>query len=455
MSIVDVINQLNELRKLSGNAQLEYLAQVKNPLLREVLEYTYNPHKTYKIDECKLALAPMRGGLLKRKLKPGLSEEEWHKFTEMLDTLSEKRSASLDDVRILKRFITDYSSLDVQALLSQVVAKDLRLNLGLKKLQTVWPDFCKQTQVQLAEEFAGKLFIQGYYSRKFDGKRMVIEQGVAKSRAGKPCKVAPVSHILDELADFPKDVVLDGELLYFEKDGREDFQKAISLSSSDDRTSECDNLYYVVFDMINLDAWNTEKSIVEFSTEYQLMLQQFSAYAKPLTDGKSFGYSVLHTKYPHILIARQDTQPDRMQRHRMEFGWEGLMYRNGKAPYQFKRTKQIQKIKAMKDSEFKLIGMLEGTGKHQGSLGAILIKKDGQPVGVGSGFTDAERHILWTHKDIFLSDNCVQNYKVKVQYFEETMDADGNPSLRFPVYLCFRHNTTKEEINVFDLLEKL
>ena len=44
-------------------------------------------------------------------------------------------------------------------------------------------------------------------------------------------------------------------------------------------------------------------------------------------------------------------------------------------------------------------------------------------------------------------------FDVKVQYFEETKDADGNDSLRFPVFLCFRHTDTKEEFTPKQALE--
>ena len=39
----------------------------------------------------------------------------------------------------------------------------------------------------------------------------------------------------------------------------------------------------------------------------------------------------------------------------------------------------------------------------------------------------------------------IEDFTVKLQYFEETTDADGKLSLRFPVFLCFRHNNTQEE----------
>ena len=136
------INQLNKLRQLSGNAQLEYLQSIKSDMMYDILDYTYNPHKMYKIDEAKLALVTIRQGLIKRIKKTEMSVDEWQIFTNMLDKLVDKKASNLSDVKQLKYFITGYSSLDVQQFLSQVVGKDLRLNLGIKKIQTVWPDFC-------------------------------------------------------------------------------------------------------------------------------------------------------------------------------------------------------------------------------------------------------------------------------------------------------------------------
>ena len=48
-----VIEQLEILRHFTGNTQLGYLSTFKSDLLKEILEYTYNPHKKYKIDEGK------------------------------------------------------------------------------------------------------------------------------------------------------------------------------------------------------------------------------------------------------------------------------------------------------------------------------------------------------------------------------------------------------------------
>ncbi len=382
------INQINKLRELSGNTQLEFLASIKSDMLKEILDYTYNPNKMYKIDELKLALVSIREGLIKRKKKSELTLEDWCKFTEMLDKLVDKRAANLDDVKQLKYFITGFSGLDIPQFLSQIVAKDLRLNLGIKKIQTVWPDFCKNIQVQLAEDYNGKTFEVGMYSRKFDGKRMVIEKGVAKSRYGKPCKVAPIQHILEELKYVSHGFVFDGELLYFNKDGSEDFQKVISLANSDLRHPDCDNIYYVIFDILIDVDWEKQRPTINFGREYESLIEVFSAHDSELS------YSVLQTYLPHILIARQDYDDTKLQYERLNKNWEGLMYRNALAPYEFKRSKNLLKIKTMKDDEFKILGYGSGSGRNANRLGTLYIDFKGNEVGVGSGFSDEDRDLI-------------------------------------------------------------
>lgn len=444
----EILKIINELRQYSGNAQLDYLQANKSELLKQILDYTYNPHKMYKIDELKLAMAPVRKGLLARKFYTEFRLNDWWHFTILLDELAEKRASNIADVRRVNHFITQFKDLDVQQFLSQVLTKDLRLNLGIKKLQTVWPDFCNEPEVQLAEEFKGQLFNHGMYSRKFDGKRMYIMEGVAYSRSNKPCKKAPIQHILDQIPDYLRNVVLDGEILYFDTEGNEDFQKGISLTSSDNRTSECDNLYYVIFDIIEVEHFKNKQEQSPFKEVYKATCELLGAQ-----NSKRFGYSVLDTDIPNVLLARQSTDSSIFITEKNNKKWEGLMYRDGDMPYQFKRTKSLLKIKDMQDGEFTLIDMETGTGRNTNRLGKLTIDFKGNNVGVGSGFTDEDRRIIWDNRGIFNSTPFKATFDVKVQYFEETKDADGKDSLRFPVFLCFRHSYTREELTPEQALE--
>lgn len=430
----EVLDILDNLSQLSGNSQIEYLNSVKSPLLKQIFEYTYDTHKKYKIDEGKLDKVPI--WVHTSEVKEKLTVEDWIAFTKILDKLVEIKSANDITVKTVKEFIC-YFDTRYATFLRRVLFKDLRIGMNTKKFQKVWPDFLIEPQVQLAKAIEDRqIFTNSRFSRKFDGKRVWWDNFIPMSRTNKPCSIAPVQHIIDQLkANFCSlsDYILDGELLYFEN-GKEDFQKGISLCQRDDRLPGCENICYVIFDLIDREHFYTKEPWIPFKDEYTKILAMFQ---KP--DGYTPCYSLIPTICPNIFIARQDETNEKLQPLCIEHGWEGLMVRNADVPYEYKRTTNLLKIKEMHDIELQLIDMEEGSGKNEGLLGAFWVDYNGYRVQVGSGFTDEQRERYWNNKNEYIGK------MVKVQYFEETINQDGNESLRFPVFKAFRNMETMEE----------
>ena len=423
-----VIEQLEILRHFTGNTQLGYLSTFKSDLLKEILEYTYNPHKKYKIDEGKYDKITTTIGN-----KLSLHQEDWNDFKSFLDTLAEKKSATDKDVLAIKTFIDKYEEADF---LKMVLFKDLRLNMNIKKFQKIWPNFCVEPQVQLAQKFEGVKYPYSLYSRKLDGLRAYYKDGVAISRTNKPHKTEPLAHITAQLKQFvDHDAwVYDGEIIYLNPDGTEDFTKAISLARSDNRTPECDNLYYCIFDMIQKEAFeNKTPDVATFKDEYTRMKAHLG-----IVEEKRDWYV---TSQPNILLLKQvdETGLEELQQNRIKYNYEGIMIRNADAHYEYKRSNNIRKIKEMQDTEVKLLGMEAGTGKFANTLGAMVADYNGYELKIGSGFSDEQRKHYWQHRDEY-----VGKY-VKVKYFEKTVNQQGGESLRFPIFLCFRDPETMEE----------
>lgn len=423
-----VIEQLEILRHFTGNTQLGYLSTFKSDLLKEILEYTYNPHKKYKIDEGKYDKITTTIGN-----KLSLHQEDWNDFKSFLDTLAEKKSATDKDVLAIKTFIDKYEEADF---LKMVLFKDLRLNMNIKKFQKVWPNFCVEPQVQLAQKFEGVKYPYSLYSRKLDGLRAYYKDGVAISRTNKPHKTEPLAHITAQLKQFVDHNawVYDGEIIYLNPDGTEDFTKAISLARSDNRTPECDNLYYCIFDMIQKEAFeNKTPDVATFKDEYTRMKAHLG-----IVEEKRDWYV---TSQPNILLLKQvdETKLEELQQNRIKYNYEGIMIRNADAHYEYKRSNNIRKIKEMQDTEVKLLGMEAGTGKFANTLGAMVADYNGYELKIGSGFSDEQRKHYWQHRDEY-----VGKY-VKVKYFEKTVNQQGGESLRFPIFLCFRDPETMEE----------
>ena len=303
-------------------------------------------------------------------------------------------------------------------------------------------------QVQLAKPYDHKYLMKfnglGYYSRKFDGKRMYYLDDIAYSRDNKICRPAPIAHITAQISACRelRDFVTDGEVLYFNEDYSENFKKAISLTSRIERSPECERLYYVIFDIVHSDFFRVEEdSEKPFGEEYAMLLQKLEE--EPI-EGRC---DLLKTKLPNVYIAKQSNDLFEFTNHPQYKNWEGLMLRDAGTPYQYKRTDKLLKIKQWQDIECKVVGVKAGIGKHLGRLGALIVDYKGYVVAVGSGFNDQEREILWRElkEGGRLYDSLVNGeLYIKVKYFEESQDADGNISLRFPTYLCFRDTNLGE-----------
>ena len=273
-------------------------------------------------------------------------------------------------------------------------------------------------QVQLAHKHNGENFINGLYSRKFDGKRMYVENGVAYSRQEKPCNVPPIAHILEQLPVI-NGVVWDGEVIYLDNNYNDDFKKTVSCTQAKNRKPDCDNLYYIIFDNAN-----SNKPFIEEYTEIMQLLEAYPIAGR---------FDLLKTKYPNILIARQNGTLDSLQAMEQAKTFEGYMYRNGDAIYKHARTKSLLKIKAWLDGEFTIKAFEQGQGKYVDTLGAIVINYNGNTVNVGTGLLDGERAFIWANRSKLIGKRC------KVKYFQEE-----NKSLRFPVFLAILETDNTE-----------
>jgi DNA ligase-1 len=101
------------------------------------------------------------------------------------------------------------------------------------------------------------------------------------------------------------------------------------------------------------------------------------------------------------------------------------------------------KVKKMNTVDLEIVGFEEGSGRLAGTLGAIHVRyKDGNIVKVGSGFSDELRKLIW--KNAWLEQTDLGKI-VEIQYFEETTNADGGISLRFPVFKDFRPDKTEAD----------
>jgi DNA ligase-1 len=117
-------------------------------------------------------------------------------------------------------------------------------------------------------------------------------------------------------------------------------------------------------------------------------------------------------------------------------GYEGIMIKDPKAPYECKRSVAWLKLKPFIEVSLGVTHVEEGTGKYEGRLGALVCSGQDDSkqitVNVGSGFSDDLRTSIWNDHD------SVIGQIVEVRADAITQNQDGSYSLRFPRFLRFR-----------------
>lgn len=136
-----------------------------------------------------------------------------------------------------------------------------------------------------------------------------------------------------------------------------------------------------------------------------------------------------------------DTEPGQetfkqVNKQAVELGYEGIMIKDPRAPYECKRSTSWLKLKPFIEVTLEIKHVEEGTGRNERRLGAFICEgRDGGrdiSVNVGSGFSDSNRDEYWLGRDGLLGQ------LVEVRADAITQNKDGSYSLRFPRFLRFR-----------------
>lgn len=263
-----------------------------------------------------------------------------------------------------------------------------------------------------------------YLTEKLDGIRcvaIVTEGGVLLfSRQGQPIEglravEADLAFLRERIG---KDFVMDGELLVTGREGipsKEQYKRTTMIVRRDGIKI---GVTYNVFDVLDKEAYDTRLC----DTPYYMRRQRLETYCAILpTD--------ISVRVVPILYHGEDTSQIFTQLNiQRGLQHEGVMINLADSTYKFARTNALLKVKVMQDCDLRIIDLEEGRGKLAGTLGSLIVDYKGTRLGVGTGFTDTDRRMFWEGGDKFIG------RVVTVQYFEETHNADGQFSLRFPVF---------------------
>ena len=330
-----------------------------------VLEYAYNPFKTYGI----------------RKMPIGKAHNGFRQFDaqtwQVLDDLIARKLTGQAAVDAVTAEI-DQLEEDSAELFRRVVRKDLRAGFSEstcnKAKKGLIPDFpymrcCLPKDAKLAD-FDWKLGVIS--QEKADGMfaNINVELGdlvTITSRQGSPFPIDAFPELAAELAErIPPGVQLHGELLV-ERDGEGILAREIgngilnSVASGGDFGAN-ERPIYMVWDMIPLTA------VVTKGKHDEPYVKRLSKIISALKATPGSAVKLIETKVFHSLAAAYGHAGELMRR-----GKEGTVIKNPHATWKDGTSKEQVKLKLEFNVDLKIVGIMPGTPgtKTEGRAGAF------------------------------------------------------------------------------------
>lgn len=429
-TIVHFKNFVNEINESNGRLYKQsVLNKYKDDVVvQRYLKIAFDPFLVFGISTKKL-----------NKIVGGTVINCIESVFDLFDYLENHNTGSDADISICQEVLNIVSTNDREAgaILEALICKDLSIGCDAKTINKEIPDLIPTFSVQLANKYFDKpSYVEGKtfaITTKIDGGRIIAlkENGQVSfyTRAGQ--KYEGLVDLEDEMSRLMSDnICLDGEITLLVRgnlSSKDAYKETMKIVRTKDK--EKHGIKMLVFDAMSVSDFKTQTSSMTYIQRRQ-MLDCMSA----------FDTARYFELLPILYRGSDISEITRILEEEVSNGEEGIMINICDAPYEFKRTNGLLKVKKMQTMDLEIIGFEEGEGRLAGKLGAVLVRyKNGNVVKVGSGFSDDLRVTIWANQSDYLGNIC------EVQYFEETTNADGGESLRFPIFKDFRPDKTEAD----------
>ena len=435
-----VVEQIQILRELKGTTEKQKFLKValEEELFRQVIVWALDPMITYGIKDLEFVQETLSSReRITDKTGRELSVDDYKdsSFKRTLDRMIERRITGNSAKTSIKGLCMDYS-FETSVLLMMILEKDIRAGVGISTVNKARPGTLFEFNVMLAHKFQPeKITYPVYVEPKYDGMRLIAITDADSSefytRTGKSVNTVGIDTQL-ALQDLyaqgtdiwrPKNkMVFDGELMG--KSFKETMEKARKKDGSFD-----DGVFYV-FDAMTFEQFKALKRTKRDKTPYKTR-------RKMLSDVYRYVKGSAGIELPPSYFCRNEDEVMSFYQSVRDRGLEGLIIKNPDGPYHPRRNRDWMKIKDAQTVDVPIIHAIEGTGKYEGMLGALVVDLEGVEVNIGTGFSDTDRASLWeSFNNGWLNDRLIE-----VEYHERTPDG----SLRHPRFKRFRDDKPKED----------
>lgn len=446
--MIKVAKVIDLVGRTAGYNDKQYLLKKNEqvPGLKEVLKFIYDPYTRTGISKAKLAkalkIAEARGPYV-------MGNEHFISYTEMIQYLKTHTTGNDSDLAMAARFINCTKAMwpEAEELAKAIVTQELKIGVTATTLNTVYgKNFIPKIGCMLGTLYGDvgpeKAKWPCIVTEKLDGIRRILvkENGICRCYSRSGHEDTGLVEIMEDAKYLPNNTVYDGELLAAGtfKDCIAQRQATNSIANSKGVKT---GLTFNVFDMIPLD-------------EFRAGVSRDSAKVRKITLGATLmdeSIQVLEPeKWPMLIQAfgihqelkaikpvpilgfvkcMADVEP--IVNDIWARGGEGVMLNSATGKYEIKRSKELLKVKHTEEHTLEVIDILEGTGKFENMMGALVVTYKGNKLGVGSGFNDAQRMEIWNNPDKYIG------RKIEIDTFGESTNALGEVSLNCPIFKRF------------------
>lgn len=445
IEVAKVINLIGNTS--SSNDKLYLLKKNENvPGLKTILKFIYDPYTRTGISKAKLAkalkIAEERGPYV-------MGNEPFISYTEMIDYLKTHTTGNDCDITMAARFIncTKVMYPEAEELAKAIVTQDLKIGVAATSLNKVYgADFIPKIGCMLGTLYGDvgpeKTKWPCIVTEKLDGIRRILvkENGVCRCYSRSGHEDTGLIEIVEDAKYLPNNTVYDGELLAAGtfKDCIAQRQATNSIANSKgDKTG----LTFNVFDMVPLDEFragiSNDKALVRKITLGATLMDESIQHLEPDKWPMLIQAFGIHTELKAIrpvpilglVKCMADVEP--IVNEIWARGGEGVMLNSTVGKYEIKRSKELLKVKHTEEHVLEVVDILEGTGKFEGMMGALVVDYNGNKLGVGSGFNDAQRKDIWDNPEKYLGRS------IEIDTFGESTNALGEKSLNCPIFKRF------------------
>lgn len=404
------------------------------PGLKEILKFIYNPYCKTGISDKKIAKYWETPMPMKRV-----------SYTEAIGYFKEHQTGSDADLIFAATFIANQPE-ETKWLARAIVTQDLKIGITATSLNKVYgKDFIPKIGCMLGTLYGDVGPVKTKWpcivTEKLDGIRRILvkENGVVRCYSRSGHEDTGLVEIIEEAKWLPNNTVYDGELL-----AECTFKDSIALrqatnsiaNSKGDKTG----LIFNVFDMVPIDEFFAgasvkdalvrkitlgatlgDESIQHLDERWPVLLQAFGIHRE-----------LKHIKPVPILgLVKNMAEVEPIVAAIWGRGGEGVMLNTASGLYEIKRSKNLLKVKHTEEHVLTIVDMIEGTGKFEDMLGALVVDYKGNKLGVGSGFTDQQRQEIWDNYSAYIG------VQVEIETFGESTNAMGEVSLNCPIFKRF------------------